>query len=168
MNYPNATSACFPTCAQKNMKRQPYLRGFTLIEVLVTVVVVSIGMLSIAQLQVRSLQHSHSSLQRTVATVQANDLLERMWSGYCDTTEGRDEDVPAFHRGIFLDWLDAASANPLLPGLKEETTLTIVDPTASNPAFRLFMRWEDSRSRDDTTPTFEYIFRMVDADLLSC
>jgi prepilin-type N-terminal cleavage/methylation domain-containing protein len=70
-------------------------RGFTLIEVLVTLVVISIGMLSVAQLQARALQHSHSSLQRTVAVVQANDLLERMWSGYCS---------PEFPNTIFTDW----------------------------------------------------------------
>lgn len=151
-------------CSNKPMA---YLNGFTLIEVLVTLVVISIGMLSIAQLQVRSLQHSHSSLQRTVAVVQANDLLERMWSGYCDTREGGSPAVPAFPDGIFRDWLTDASGNPLLPGLGENTEI-VFDSNSSNPEFRLIMRWEDSRSRDNTAPTFEYIFRMLDPDLLSC
>lgn len=130
--------------------------GFTLIEVLVTLVVISIGMLSIAQLQARALQHSHSSLQRTVAIVQANDLLERMWSGYCS---------PEFPNTIWADW-QLASTHELLPGRTDNLAW---DATASNPEFTLTISWDDSRSRgDDTRPSFDYIFRMLDPDLASC
>lgn len=129
--------------------------GFTLIEVLVTLVVISIGFLSVAQLQVQALQHSHSSLQRTVAVVQASDLLERMWSGYCS---------PEFPNTIFNDW-QTDSGHVLLPG--RAATLNW-DPTAPNPEYTLTISWEDSRSRDVTAPSFTYIFRMLDQDLTSC
>lgn len=141
--------------AFKRFQANSHGLGFTLIEVLVTLVVVSIGMLSIAQLQARALQHSYSSLQRTVAVVQANDLLERMWSGYCS---------PQFPDTIFADW-DEDSAHILLPG--RDATLNW-DSTVSNPEFTLTILWEDSRSRDNTEPSFTYIFRMIDPDLASC
>ena len=130
-------------------------RGFTLIEVLVTLVVISIGMLSIAQLQARALQHSHSSLQRTVAVVQANDLLERMWSGYCS---------PEFPNTILADW-QAASTHDLLPG---RAATLVWDPNVDNPEFTLTISWQDSRARDNTTPSFTYIFRMLDPELTEC
>lgn len=139
------------------MRRQTRVdaRGFTLIEVLVTLVVISIGMLSVAQLQARALQHSHSSLQRTVAVVQANDLLERMWSGYCS---------PEFPNTIFTDW-QAASAHALLPG---RSATLVWNPSSPNPEFTLTISWQDLRARDNTAPSFTYIFRMLDPDLSSC
>lgn len=143
----------------KYLRRWSHNRGFTLIEVLVTLVVISVGMLSIAQLQARALQHSHSSLQRSVAVVQANDLLERMWSGYCS---------PEFwDNKIFDDW-DTASAHPLLPG-RTATLVPNPDPDADdNQEFTLTISWQDSRARDNTTPSFTYVFRMLDPELTEC
>lgn len=52
--------------------------GFTLIEVLVTVVVVSVGLLGLAGLQVNGLRANVSSEARSKATLMANDIIERM------------------------------------------------------------------------------------------
>lgn len=51
-------------------------RGASLIEVLVAVLVLSIGMLGLAALQARSLQGNVSSLQRTQGVVMAQHLLD--------------------------------------------------------------------------------------------
>ncbi len=52
--------------------------GFTLIEVLVTVVVVSIGLLGLAGLQISGLRANMSSEARSTATLLATDIVERM------------------------------------------------------------------------------------------
>lgn len=52
--------------------------GFSLIEVLITVVLVSIGLLGLAGLQLTSVQNSNSSGERFIATTLAQDILERM------------------------------------------------------------------------------------------
>jgi type IV pilus assembly protein PilV len=52
--------------------------GFTLIEVLVTIVVVSIGLLGLAGLQINGLRANMSSEARSKATLLANDIVERM------------------------------------------------------------------------------------------
>jgi len=52
--------------------------GFTLIEVLVTVVVVSIGLLGLAGLQISGLRANMSSEARSKATLLASDIIERM------------------------------------------------------------------------------------------
>lgn len=52
--------------------------GLSLIEVLITVVLVSIGLLGLAGLQLTSVQNSNSSGERFVATTLAQDILERM------------------------------------------------------------------------------------------
>ena len=52
--------------------------GFTLIEVMVTVMVVSIGLLGLAGLQINGLRTNMSSEARSKATLLASDIIERM------------------------------------------------------------------------------------------
>jgi type IV pilus assembly protein PilV len=52
--------------------------GFTLIEVLITVLVVSIGLLGLAGLQISGLRANMGSEARSKATIMANDIAERM------------------------------------------------------------------------------------------
>ncbi len=52
--------------------------GFSLIEVLVSVVILSLGLLGVAGMQVLSLQSGHSAYQRSQATWVANDLADRL------------------------------------------------------------------------------------------
>ncbi|WP_067514439.1 type IV pilus modification protein PilV [Endozoicomonas ascidiicola] len=52
--------------------------GFTMIEVLVALLILSISLLGMAGLQLLSLQTSGSSLSRSQATILAYDLAERM------------------------------------------------------------------------------------------
>lgn len=53
-------------------------RGFTLLEVLISVVVLSIGLLGIAGLQAFGQQNNHSAYLRTQATALAYDMIDRM------------------------------------------------------------------------------------------
>ncbi len=52
--------------------------GFTLVEVLVAVVLLSIGLLGLAKLQFWGVKHTGSAYFRTQATQLANELVERM------------------------------------------------------------------------------------------
>ncbi|MGH8501582.1 MAG: type IV pilus modification protein PilV [Gammaproteobacteria bacterium] len=52
--------------------------GFTLVEVLVAVLVLSFGLLGMAGLQVYSLASNHSAYLRSQATVLAYDIVDRM------------------------------------------------------------------------------------------
>ena len=52
--------------------------GFTMVEVLITVVVVSIGLLGLAGLQISGLRANMGSEARSKATILANDIAERM------------------------------------------------------------------------------------------
>ena len=53
-------------------------KGFSLIEVLVSVVIMSVGILGVAGLQVLSLQQNRSSLLRAEALMLGSDILDRM------------------------------------------------------------------------------------------
>lgn len=61
----------------KNSNPVKKLTGFTLIEVLVAVSVMSIGLLGLAGLQLTALKSSGSAHHRTIATMLANDITDR-------------------------------------------------------------------------------------------
>lgn len=52
--------------------------GTTLIEVLVTVLILATSLLAMAALQSRSLQHNHSSFLRSQANIIAYDVIDRV------------------------------------------------------------------------------------------
>ena len=52
--------------------------GFTLLEVLIAVVIFAIGLLGIAGLQVAGMRYTHGSQLRAVATIQAENMADRM------------------------------------------------------------------------------------------
>lgn len=52
--------------------------GFTLLEVLVAMVVLSVGLLGLSGLQTSSLRNNHSAFLRSQATLVTNDILDRM------------------------------------------------------------------------------------------
>lgn len=53
--------------------------GFMLLEVLVSILIFSIGVLSIVGLQANSIKQSSAAKYRTDASLLANDLIGRMW-----------------------------------------------------------------------------------------
>ncbi len=60
------------------IKRTTQSRGFSLVEVLVALLVLSIGLLGLAALQTTSLQYNTGSYLRTQATFLAYDIIDRM------------------------------------------------------------------------------------------
>lgn len=69
--------------------------GFTLIEVLVTMVVMAIGLLGLAGLQVTSLRNTEVAYQRSQATTLAYDMLDRMRSNPTGVADGKYDDITA-------------------------------------------------------------------------
>lgn len=60
-----------------------YALGVSLIEVVIAMVVLLIGLLGMLKLQSETLKLTYSSFQQTLASVQTQDLIERMWAGIC-------------------------------------------------------------------------------------
>lgn len=72
-------------------------RGFTLLETLIALVVLSIGLLGLASLQIAALKVNHQSYQRTQAVILASDIIDRIranptgkTAGYYDTVSTSD------------------------------------------------------------------------------
>ena len=109
-------------------------KGFSMIEVLVTVVILAVGLLGIAALQFMSKRSNFEAVQRTAATMLAYDIIERMRTNSTQLME---------YAG------DASTPSPLLGGATQSTP----DPncsTASCTPFKLsqYDLWEWERSLD--------------------
>ncbi|MEW6646331.1 MAG: type IV pilus modification protein PilV [Pseudomonadota bacterium] len=63
-------------------------RGISMMEVLITILVLAIGLLGLASLQMTSLKQNNQSLQRSLATLMAYDLSDRMRANPLAITDG--------------------------------------------------------------------------------
>lgn len=70
------------------MQKQTRMNGFSLIEVLIAMLLASLGLLGLASAQMKALQYAGSSLSYTVATIQAHNAVERIWPQLCALQQG--------------------------------------------------------------------------------
>jgi type IV pilus assembly protein PilV len=107
--------------------------GFTLMEVLVTVVILSIGLLGVAGLQLNSLRGNQNALEGSVAVTLAAEAADRIRAnlpGVRNVNTGEaDQDA--------YDFLDSAGADPGCI-----STTCSVDKIAQTDAYEWFTRLE--------------------------
>lgn len=126
-------------------------RGFTLVEILVTLVLISVGLLGIAALQLTTLRGNQDSYVRSQASVLAGDILDRMRVNPFDFRDGlysvdfNDEGDDATAAGVDLEAWQAA-IDQTLPGGAEEAAGEIVrtyDPAARRHIATVTIRWRE-------------------------
>lgn len=61
-----------------SLKPWRFSRGSSLMEVLITVLVMAIGLLGVAQMQISGVRNQSDAFQRSIAIQQVNDMAERM------------------------------------------------------------------------------------------
>ena len=71
-----------------------YQKGFSLVEILVALLVLSIGLLGLAALQTTSLKYNTDSYFRTQATYFVYDIVDRMRANSASVVDGGTYDVP--------------------------------------------------------------------------
>jgi len=136
-------------------------RGFTLIEILVTVVVLAIGLLGLAGLQATSVRFNHSAYLRSQATSLAYDIADRMRANTVAARAGAYDGAVATNcaavalAGTLAQqdrqaWGNALACTlPLGAGNICRGTLA-VDGTCTAVAnvFTIRVQWDDSRGQD--------------------
>ena len=134
-------------------------RGFTLIEILVTVIILAIGLLGLAGLQLGGLRYSFSAYQRSQATIMANDIADRMRAnrtvaeaGGYDIDIGDDSDeVDCTGNGANCTPDDMAAADVYEWKQALEDTLPAGDCSIANNGgtFTITIQWDDTRGEED-------------------
>ncbi len=107
--------------------RQATQSGFMLLEVLVSILIFAIGVLSVVGLQVNSIKQSTASKYRMDATLLADDLIGRMW--VTDKTFATLSANFVAGGGEYMNWLPTVQTT--LPGAVANPPTIVV---ASIPA----------------------------------
>ncbi|MCG5509644.1 type IV pilus modification protein PilV [Ectothiorhodospira lacustris] len=145
-----------PACAVRYYRTGRY-GGFSLTEVLVALVVLSIGLLGLAALQLNGLKGAHSAYQRTLASVIAVDAGERLWLSLSPDYPFQDpEDVEADWLGYWQDSTDSPSPDAdkaTLPGFSASS----IDPDPDDGGWIITVRWSEGRFDEPSGQSvFEY------------
>ena len=143
-------------------------RGFTLIEILVTVIILAIGLLGIAGLQLTGLQYNQGAYHRSQIVVLTNDITDRMranretaLAGAYDITIG----TPATGSSCDsagADCQPTAMAGADLAAWKQALADNLPDGDGAiarnGNVFTITVQWDDSRGQQDPkTMTVETI-----------
>ncbi len=127
-----------------NIKQQKQ-SGFTLIEVLVSLVVLSIGLLGLAFLQMVSLKNNHSAQYRTEATIEAYSIVDRMRSNRANAlTGGYNVALGAAGAGNAIAIADVAAWKAALAIAFTSGDGAIITNVATG-VVTITVQWDDSR-----------------------
>ena len=127
-----------------------HTRGFTLIEVLVALVVLSIGLLGIASLQLSSLRWNHGASLRSQATLLAYDIVDRMRANQISANAGEYDVALAATKTAgtvagddIIRWKTLLSQT--LPSGDGAVSRTV---TGTSTTYRIVVSWDDSKGAE--------------------
>lgn len=127
-------------------------RGATLIEVLVALLVLSIGLLGLAGLQMAAIKSNHSAYYRSQATVLAYDITDRMRANRADALNGvYDTALTNVTCDPDLDATGTLAAKDVAEWLNSLSCLLSSDArggiTRVGRVFTITVEWNDNRGR---------------------
>jgi len=145
---------------KQSIRNSISIRGFTLIEVLVALIVLSIGLLGLASLQANGLRSNHSGYLRSQATIFAYEMTDRLRANRKTAIAGSYNIAltTAAPSGSTIqdvdrkDWLDTL-ATSLPSGDGEIACTTTTVSGISTYACTVTIQWNDTR-RNAETQTF--------------
>jgi type IV pilus assembly protein PilV len=145
-------------------------RGFSLVEVLIALIIMSVGMLGIAGLYVQSLQAGRTSMLRHHAVTLAGDIADRiranpMAGAAYTAAAGQDNNCvaqgancDASQMAAHVIFLWQAQALEFLPPMADGTDQVVVnlDAAAVPPTFTITVRW-DEPTPDNVPPSYSIL-----------
>lgn len=155
----------------RNLKVQ---QGFTLLEALIAMFLTAGALLGLGVLHLKSVQQGQLATQRTIANIQANDLIDRMWANRCSLTSQQSTVIDDWEE----DWNpeNANSAenqkamHQMLIGWQGEVTDLSVSDTSDTDKqrYEVVISWNNSkaawyRNNADTAAiqqSFSYYFTL--------
>jgi len=157
-------------------KTVPLTAGFTLMEILIALLVVSVALMGVASLQMRGQQINHVAYLRTQATFLASDMMDRMRlnkenaaqyvGGFTSVGPGGDgPDYSCDGDGKSCSSTDIANydLNNWLNQVREtlpkgEVKIELIDN--ANQEYEITLRWKRIAGYTDDKPWDEQIWRL--------
>ena len=143
--------------------------GLTMLEVLISLAVLSIGLAGLAAMQLASLQYIHSAQYRSMASTIALDFEERLWVAVSDNTltgcpsEGTHVgNLSTYWNGETAAVAYGGDNSPKklrIPNLTI-TTGTVVEDTTESPikTIPITLGWNESRFSDTESTSEQFTF----------
>ncbi len=138
--------------------------GITLIEILVTLIILSIGFLGLASVQLLGTRNVSNSSFRSLATIYAYDMVERMRANQAGEEDGNYRNVNTLNAGNpgcspcdiaeraqldLFEWGDLLSANALNGGLPNGSGAIGYD--GASQEYTITITWSEN-VREDNGP----------------
>lgn len=124
--------------------------GFSLLEVLIAMLLAAIALLGLAAAQLKALQNVSASLQHTYASLELQNVVERIWPELCSLQNGSTANGAAAQFTL-AHYTPAVTAMSLQISLKDNAAPDFtVSPYASSPTalpinITLRANWTDHR-----------------------
>ena len=163
-------------------------QGISMLEVLITALILSLGLLGLAGLQVKSMQFNHSAYLRSQATLLAYDITDRMRANQAAVTAGNYDKVTTpppsavascktttgctasqMAQNDLREWKDAVAAtlpNGLAISCIDSTPIDTPEATSSTPKcdgsgslYAIKIWWTDDKDPAATPQLFVISFR---------
>ncbi|CAM4027558.1 MULTISPECIES: type IV pilus modification PilV family protein [Pseudoalteromonas] len=116
-------------------------QGFSLLEVMLSVVIAGIALLGLAAAQLKSLQYATNSFNYTISLVQGQNTLERIWPRLCE--------LQTTNPALFTDANFRASLGPQI----NDYQLTL--PAAYAHDMQITVSWSDERIKQQDPAQLE-------------
>ena len=121
--------------------------GVGLIEVLITVLVLSVGLLGLAGLQIISLKNNQSAMERSLAVVQSYTMIEAIRADTESAKQGRfnigledNAGSGTFPAGVHTLWREQLKQN-----LGDDATGSV---SCDNTECTIIVQWDDSKGTE--------------------
>lgn len=143
------------------MQKMNSQQGFALLEALIAMFITAGVLLGLGVLHIKSVQQSALTTQRTIASIQANDLIDRMWASVCSLDNSTGQPDTTKVNAIKTQWQNRWKVEDNESDFVEELTsdqialhnrmngwsgnLEIVDATKRR--YKITIQWENKKAK---------------------
>ena len=126
-------------------RRHSVARGFALLEVMIAMLVGAVALLGLGTLQLKTLQAAYSSLDYTIATIHANNLVEGVWSNLC-----ANQASGAVYTSTVQSWRQT---------LPQSISASVASSYSNSAVYRL--TWNDVRQSDNNSLSLQVTYPAI-------
>ena len=126
-------------------RRHSMATGFALLEIMIAMLVGAVALLGLGTLQLKTLQAAYSSLDYTIATIHANNLVEGVWSNLC-----ANQASGAVYTSTVQSWRQT---------LPQSISASVASSYSNSAVYRL--TWNDVRQSDNNSLSLQVTYPAI-------
>jgi type IV pilus assembly protein PilV len=120
-------------------------KGFSLLEIMIALLVAAVALLGLGTLQLKTLQAAYSSLDYTIATIHANNLIEGVWTNLCENQASA-----AVYTSTVQSWRQT---------LPQSVSASVASSFSNSAVYRL--TWNDARQSDNNSLSLQVTYPAI-------